>query len=56
MNKKTKQARKAGYCSMDDMLKGGNKIFSGKECNTAWNNPNSRRTAAHVYRRANVKG
>ena len=51
MNKNTRQSRKHGFCSMDDMQSNGNKVFSGKECNTAWNNPNSNRRSAHVYKR-----
>lgn len=52
-NKNTIQARKAGYCSMDDMNRDGNKIFKGSCCDTAWDNKNSKKKIRKVYKKAN---
>ena len=49
-NKNTKHARSKGFCSMDDMNSNGNKIFKGSTCDTAWDNPNSKRTSRKQYK------
>ena len=50
-NRKTTQARKAGFCSMKDMLSNGNKIFQGSCCDTSWDNKNSKKTSRKVYKK-----
>lgn len=53
-NKNSKYAQKRGFSSMDDMNRsGGNQIFKGSYCNTAWDNPNSNKNARKVYKRQN---
>lgn len=50
-NKNTKHARANGFCSMDDMNRGGNKIFAGTSCDTAWDNKNSKRKSRKIYKK-----
>ena len=51
MNKKTRRARKLGYCSQRDMQEGGEKTFKGQNCDTSWKNPNSKKNTAKKYGR-----
>ena len=43
MNKNTRQARAAGYASKKDQNNGGTKVFAGSNCDTSWDNPNSKK-------------
>jgi len=52
MNSNTKYAKKHGFCSLTDMLNNNHKIFKGTRCNTAWDNPNSKRNKAKNYKKA----
>ena len=53
MNKNTVRAKKAGYCSMDDANRDGNRIFKGKTCDTAWDAPLSNKRCKKIYRTKN---
>lgn len=55
MNKKTKAARKAGFASQDDMIRNGTKVFRGTCCDTAWDNPNSKKKSKKIYRKQRGK-
>ena len=50
-NSNTKQARKLGFCSMDDMVRNGNKIFKGSCCDTSWDNPKSNKRSRKTYKK-----
>ncbi len=50
-NKNTRQARAAGFSSKKDENNNGNKIFKGSTCDTAWDNPNSKKTSRKQYQR-----
>lgn len=50
-NKNTKSARANGFSSSKDMNGGGNKIFKGSSCDTAWDNPNSKKTTRKVFKK-----
>jgi hypothetical protein len=50
-NRKTKLARKMGFCSQKDMLSNGEKIFAGSCCYTSWDNKNSKKNGRKVYKK-----
>jgi hypothetical protein len=51
MNKNTKRARRAGYSSRRDYEAKSHKIYRGDICDTAWNNPNSKKRYAKKYKK-----
>lgn len=52
MNKNTKASQKNGFSSMHDMNTNGHKVFKGTICNTAWDNPNSKKNNRKAYKKA----
>lgn len=50
-NKNTKQARKAGFASKKDQINNGTRIFEGSNCDTSWDNPNSKHRKRKQYGR-----
>lgn len=50
-NKKTKRARKAGFCSQKDQNNNGNKIFTGSCCDTSWDAKASKHRSRKIYRK-----
>jgi len=53
-NKNTKQARRAGFASKKDQSNNGTRIFAGSNCDTSWDNPNSKhRKRKQPARKAN---
>lgn len=64
MNKNTKAARKKGFSNMPETTVGtgtgrliierhAEPVFKGKACDTAWNNPNSKKSSRKVYKKQN---
>ena len=51
MNKNSKRARKAGFCSSQDQNTNGNKIFKGTACDTSWDAKASKHRSRKVYRK-----
>lgn len=50
-NRKTKSARKMGFCSQKDMLSNGEKIFKGSCCDTSWDAKASKHNSRKVYKK-----
>ncbi len=49
MNKNTRQARRAGYASKKDQNNSGTKVYAGSNCDTCWDNPNSKKRRRKTY-------
>ena len=50
-NKNTRQARHAGFASKKDQNNNGTRIFEGSNCDTSWDNPNSKHRKRKQYGR-----